>query len=143
MWGLWAITTGFFNQKNGELKMTNTLEFSIQSTSFRLTGTKLETLYKLQWLEVWKITIVQNNKDLAIDFDKQDGKVTITTRDKPRLNGIDRMILDEDIVMFELENGKTIILPMVDEVKKMLTLLRLRGVNPYNIGADVDVTRIP
>jgi len=123
--------------------MTSKLEFGIQSTSFRLTDTKLETLYKLQWLEVWEIIIIQNNKDLAIDFDKQDGKVTIITRDKSRLNGIDRMILDEDIAIFELENGKTIIMPMVDEVKKMLNLLRSRGIKLGEIGADVDVTRIP
>jgi len=122
---------------------TDVVQFGVLSASFRLTGTKLETLYQSQWLEVWKIGIVQNNKDLAIDYDKQKQITTVTTRDKHRLNGINRMVFDEDIVMFDLENGRSLVMAMTSEVKKMLTLLRKRGVRTGEIGADVDITRIP
>ena len=122
---------------------TDVVQFGVLSASFRLSGTKLETLYQSRWLEVWKIGIVQNNKDLAIDYDKQKQITTVTTRDKHRLNGINRMVFDEDIVLFDLENGKSLVMAMTSEVKKMLTLLRKRGVRTGVIDADADITRIP
>ena len=123
--------------------LTIVVQFGVLSASFRITGAKLETLYQSRWLEVWKIGIVQNNKDLAIDYDKQKQITTVTTRDKHRLNGINRMVFDEDIVLFDLENGKSLVMAMTSEVKKMLTLLRKRGVRTGVIDADADITRIP
>lgn len=105
-------------------------------STFRVSGRKVEVLYGRQWLEVWKITIIENHRDLAVDVDLKRSTVHVTRRAKPQPEGMGRYVTDNDLVLFDLENGQVLTLELTPTINRMLKVLVENGV-PYERGPSV------
>lgn len=107
------------------------------SSSFRVVGKRVYYLFNREWLQIWKMQVVENRGDIAIDFlyDSSGGKINITTKDKPVEQGWSRHLPHNDVLTFDLENGKTVTIEMTPPMFDMVRELLRRGLGG-EIGVD-------
>jgi len=106
-------------------------------SSFRVRGKHVDVLFGREWLNIWKIIIVENNKDLALDVDVKNDSIKVVKRNSPQIEGTSRYISNNDFVLFNLENGKTLTIELTSHVNTMLKELAKHGVK-WNKGSNVE-----
>lgn len=102
-------------------------QFEIGMSVFRIKGSQLEVLFGEEWLQVWKFKIVENWGDLAIDTNLKKDNAKVIKRSDPKDVDASRLITDEDIVIFELENGKNLTMVLTPKVNEMVRILVDQG----------------
>ena len=112
------------------------MTIEVGTSLFRVRGKICELMCRGEWLQIWKITIIQNNNDLAIDVDCEKKTVNIVKRDTPVPKGVTRTITDDDIVVFDLENGEILSMPITSATKKLLKTLWQHGASIGPVGKD-------
>jgi hypothetical protein len=110
--------------------------WDIGTQTFRLSGKSLQFWMGREWLDVWKVQIVENRKDLALEVNPVTRNVRVVRRGKRQEPGTSRLTTDLDIVFFDLENGKTVAMELNEEINKMIRELCERGVK-WSKGKDV------
>ena len=110
--------------------------FEVGMTTFQIRGNQLEVLFGREWLEVWNFKIVENWGDLAVDTNLRKDKTFVVKRSDPKDPDVSRLITDEDIVVFELENGKNMIMVLTPKVNEMVKHLVRAGFQ-FKKGTDV------
>jgi len=104
-------------------------EIEIGTTSFRIRDKQLEVLYGQEWLQVWEFRIVENWGDLALDTDLEKDEVSVCRRTSPQEPNVSRLITDDDIALFKLENGKTLAMLVTPKLNEMIKLLVAHGID--------------
>ena len=110
--------------------------WDIGTQTFRLISNRLEYFSAGEWLDVWQIKIFENRKDTSIDVDGVKKTVQLVKREEGVLEGHSRLVTDKDIIFFELENGRSVVLEFCDELKSMIRMVVQRGVK-IEKGADI------